>query len=212
MPPFFTVDELVRRWGVSADVIGAYGAAGRLQFGVFVTGLLHVEIGDYGPAPDYEFRIEASGSWSGFVPISSKTVAAAWQSGSVERIDIPNTDCGKVVRVVSLIPYDMQETEMMLLVDAEELARFERAERAPVSDEPLNVVDIGNRVKLRATEIAAEMEHGKRVSQSAVAKKLASEASSKKKEGNKDPLYVGQKGAHSESWYKNHLKGWQPEK
>lgn len=66
----------------------------------------------------------------------------------------------------------------------------------------------------RAAEIAREeSEAGCPVSSmNAVAGKLVNEAWKHKNDGGKDPLYVGGKGAHSLSWYKKHLTGWQPEK
>jgi hypothetical protein len=73
--------------------------------------------------------------------------------------------------------------------------------------------DLQSRVQHRAAEIAREAskENSPLSSMTKVAQKLAAEAWKHKRDGGKDPLYIGGKGAHKESWYKEKLKGWQPE-
>jgi len=85
---------------------------------------------------------------------------------------------------------------------------------APPVDEVQPAADLESRVRQRAAEIAREgTKAGDPLQKmTAVANKLVTEASKHKASGGNDPLYVGGKGAHELSWYKNHLKGWQPEK
>lgn len=73
---------------------------------------------------------------------------------------------------------------------------------------------LNERVKERAQQIADALFEGgeNQVSMTAVANKLTAEAETKRREKSDDALYIGQKGAHTLSWYKTELKGWQPEK
>jgi len=131
---FFTIDDLATRWAVPASQIGELGAEGLLQFGVYFDGMLHVEVGEYGPLPDLHFTVESSGLWSGFIPINKDTVATCWLHGGTEHIQIPNTACGKVVRVISYIPRDPDvDKEHRLLVSASDLEKFEREHEAPTN-------------------------------------------------------------------------------
>ena len=85
---------------------------------------------------------------------------------------------------------------------------------APTVDEAQPAADLQSRVKQRAAEITRELKGSADSvpSMTTVAKKLESEAASKCKSGSTDHLYKGGKGAHTLSWYKRQLKGWQPEK
>jgi hypothetical protein len=128
-PLFFTADDLAKRWGVTPEQVLQYGAEGLLQFGVYVDGFLMVEIGKSSPYPEMEFAKEASGPWSGFIPVKKSMVARCWLHGGTEIIEIPDTDCGKEVRVLDYIPYPHPpggEQSFRLLVSADDLDKFEQ--------------------------------------------------------------------------------------
>ena len=137
MQPYFTINELSSRWGLSVDAIGGLGADGYIRFGVYITGLLLVEIGTYGPGPDYKFIVEDAAQWSGFVPVTPRTVARAWTNRKTERLEIPDTNCGKVVRVVSLITSEENDEGPLLLVAADDVEKFERQREV---DKPTTVI------------------------------------------------------------------------
>lgn len=126
LPPYFKIDELANRWGVSSGAVMSYGIDGQLRFGLFVTGLLRVEVGEYVQQPSFPFVVESSGCWSGFIPIKTEMVAALYLNGETDRWQIPDTDCGKSVRVISYIPNDECNTAPTLMIAGDEVERFER--------------------------------------------------------------------------------------
>lgn len=133
--PYFTVDELAERWEMTRDGVASLGAEGLLKFGVFLSGLLPVEVGSFECAPGSklpEFQVESSGLWQGFIPVTPSTVAAIWLNGATSRIHIPNTDCGKVVisRPQDYIPFDENDKGGRLLVDLAEVERYESKKAA----------------------------------------------------------------------------------
>ncbi len=134
--PYFTVDELAERWEMTRDGVLSLGAEGLLTFGVFLSGILPVEVGSFECAPGSklpEFQVESSLPCRGFIPVTPGTVAAIWLNGAISRIDIPNTDCGKVViaRLQDYIPFDENDEGGRLLVDLAEVERYEGKEAAP---------------------------------------------------------------------------------
>lgn len=140
--PYFTVDELAERWEMTRDGVASLGAEGLLKFGVFLSGLLPVEVGSFECAPGSklpEFQVESSGLWQGFIPVTPSTVAAIWLNGATSRIHIPNTDCGKVVisRPQDYIPFDENDKGGRLLVDLAEVERYE-SKKAAASGTPDN--------------------------------------------------------------------------
>lgn len=237
--PYFKIDDVANRWGLSRDAVMSYGIAGQLKFGLFATGLLHVEVGSYGTPPKYDFIVESSGFWSGFIPIKPEMVAALYLNGGTDHWQIPDTSCGKSVCVLEYIPHDECDESPTLLVAGEEVERFERevpgfcdklaapigtdkgateataAAGLPdvVSPEVSRLDDLNARVKRAAQEAAESIfkESNTWPKMSPVARRLVCIASMAVASGDKDALFYGQKGAHKESWYKAHLQGWQPE-
>lgn len=130
---FFTVDDLAMRWGVPPSQIGELGAEGLMQFGVYLDGDLFVEIGHYGATPEFLFEVESTAVLSGFVPVTSDTAASCWLRGFTDNIAVPNTDCGKTVRVVNYIPRDANvDSGLRLMVSAAALEKYEKMNRPDV--------------------------------------------------------------------------------
>lgn len=136
LSPYFTIDDLADRWGLSRNAVCSYGADGQLSCGVFVTGHLHVEVGTHGHAPEYEFKVESNGLWRGYVPVTAETVAAIWLNSETAHLFIPDTDCKKHVHVLEYLPIDECDKGPRLVVAGDEVERFER-EVLRVCDKPV---------------------------------------------------------------------------
>ena len=126
LQPYFKIDEIATRWALSRDAVMSYGIDGQLKFGLFATGNLHVEVGSFGPPPDFDFAVESSGFWSGFIPIKPEMVAALHLNGASDRWHIPDTDGGKSVRALAYVPHDECDEGPRLMVAGNEVERFER--------------------------------------------------------------------------------------
>lgn len=206
--PFFTVQDIASRWGVSESHVFSLGAAGCLKFGVFIPGAIHVEIGSYSPENN-DFEVESSGLWSGFIPVSAEMVASIWQSGAASRLSIPNTDCGKAVCVISDVPFDECDQTRKLLVAGDDLEKFEASRNVLMGNGSSKDQTSNNGLLTLANESAEKIRQpGVAVSLSAVARYLTNESV---RSENKDVLW-GQKGWHEQSWIKNKLKGWKDPK
>lgn len=120
LQPFFKVDELAARWGVTRDAVLSYGANGQLQCGVFVTGFLAVEIHDGD-------ELVSTGFWSGFIPVTPQSVAELWLNGKSASMQVLNTDCGKLVFVANYLPSSELDDGPVLVVDSLAVEAFEKS-------------------------------------------------------------------------------------
>lgn len=203
--PFFTIQELASRWGVSESAVFSLGANGSLQFGIFVPGFIHVEIGSHG-TENHEFEVESAGFWSGFIPIAANMVTSVWQNGKASRLTIPDTDCGKVVRVVSDIPFDEFDQSSKLFVAQDDLEKFELTHRVAADNNPTSALSPCNELNILAGMAADEIRKpGEFVTLNDLANHLTKDSVRKK---HKNILH-GQKGWHGVSWIKAAIKGWQ---
>lgn len=126
-PPYFKADDLAKRWGISKDEVLSFGAAGELQFGVFMNGVLPIEICERSGPPAYESVVIDKGVWSGFVPVRPEMVAEIWIQGKTTCLQIPDTNCGRQVIPGDYIPSSECDEGPMLIVDRQEVERFEQS-------------------------------------------------------------------------------------
>ncbi len=124
--PYITVTDLAARWGVSIDAIGALGADGRLRFGCIFPGTLILEFCRLNTAGDGLEVIDTE-AVRGFVYVTPETVSAAWQGGVTDRIEIPNTDSGELVRVSAYIPFSDEGDELRVVAVLEDALEIESA-------------------------------------------------------------------------------------